>query len=149
MAGIPNPWFSDLPPSFQTEERKYIKISSEASNTGNLILKNGAADTRLENLRKEELDIIPKWQELHHNLELLNKAVKYQRADWRIPQDVFKKMVRQYYWTEEQESKLRKHMDLLREVIWYLEYQLDIPLSRSPIPTMSRSQGLVKEDLVV
>lgn len=146
--GIPNPWWRDLPKSFQTEERKYINISSQAVNTVSQICANGAAHTRLANLRKEEEALLPIWQQSRQDLEMWNRVMKYANADPDVPAREYQRICQKYGRVEKMESKQMEHLTLLRDVIWGLESHLGLPLSRSPTPTSTRSGGLVKEDLV-
>lgn len=148
LMAIRNPWFEDLPRSFQTEERRWIKISSEALHSAEMICENGAAHTRLAQLRRDEADLLPVWQQSHQCLEMWNKMMKYANADPNVPATEYQRICSRYGLEERKESTQLNHLNYLREVIWFLESHLGLPLSRSPIPTSSRSGGLVKEDLV-
>jgi hypothetical protein len=149
MAIIPNPWFKDLPKSFQTADREYIIIGTASNTCAQIIISNGSAATRLENLRRDETILLQRYEQCEKSRELymlsLWKTEKRRTSSMAELQEATRRARR----ARETQSMLNEHINFIREVIWSLEFHLGIPLSRSPAPTTSRSNGLCKEDLVV
>lgn len=149
MALIPNPWFADLPRSFQTEDRKFIIIGTASNTCAQIIISNGCAASRLENLRRDEKILLQRYESCEKTRDVLMASVwsteRKRTATMSQLQEVTKRARR----ATEGQRTLNEHINFIREVIWSLEFHLDLPLTRSPAPTSTRSQGLHRNDLVV
>jgi len=148
MAKIANPWFDDLPQSFQTEERKYIKISSAAKTTADIIISNGSPVTRLNDLEKTLKELTERYRLEEKTVELVFaqcwSSKKRHSATMPELMDTVKKARK----ARDSQKTLFQHITFILEVIWDLENHLELPLTRAPEREFSQSNGLHRDELV-
>lgn len=77
MAQIPFFGFYDLPKSWQTEDNRYQEIPSELLHAAEMIIANGAAKERLEDIKRNERDL----NEQRRSLEAAMDELRIQSRD--------------------------------------------------------------------